>query len=77
MLPLSFLVEVLVIIPLPMSFHATVETCSLVITVLVEVAFTCFFPLPLFEAKATFLFLLVPPTRRGLGAFPSEGSPRQ
>ena len=27
---------------------------------LVRVALTCFFPLPLLEAKATFLFLLVP-----------------
>ena len=51
MLPPSFLVEVLLTVALPMSFHTTVETCSVVITVLVKVAFTCFFPLPLFGGK--------------------------
>ena len=34
MLLLSFLVEVLFTVPLPMSFHATVETCSLGITII-------------------------------------------
>ena len=71
MLPLSFLVEVLLTIPLLLSPHVIMQTRSLV-----EVNFICFFPLPLLEAKATFPFFLVSPVKRIWG-FPFEGSPQQ
>ena len=71
MLPLSFLVEVLLTIPLLVFPHVIMQTRSLV-----EVTFTCFFPLPFLEAEATFPFLLVLPVKRIWG-FPFEGSPQQ
>ena len=70
MLPLSFLVEVLFTVPLPMSFHATVETRSLVIAVLLcQSCFHLLLPFAPLGGKS-YLPLLVGPTNKDdLGFF--------
>ena len=64
MLLLSFLVEVLFTSPLPMSFHNTLETCSLVIAVFpCQSCFHLLLPFASLGGKG-YLPLLVGPTNK-------------
>ena len=70
MLPLSFLVEVLFTIPLLMSFHATVETHSLVIAVfLCQSCFHLLLPFAPFGGKSYLPLLVGPTNKKDLGLF--------
>ena len=70
MLPLSFLVEVHFTVPLPMSFHATVKTRSLVIAVLLcQICFHLLFPFAPFGGKSYLPLLVGPTNKEDLGLF--------
>ena len=70
MLPLSFLVEVLLIVPLPMSFHATIETRSLVIAVLpCQSCFHFLLPFAPLRGKGYLPLLVGPTNKEDLGLF--------
>ena len=70
MLPLRFLVEVLFIHPLSMSFHATVETCSLVIIVIpCQSCFHLLLPFAPFGGKSYLPLLVSPTNKEDLGLF--------
>ena len=69
MLPLSFLVEVLFTAPLPMTFHAKMETCFLVIVILHCQSCVHLFPLPQMEAKAILPLLVGPTNKEDIGLF--------
>ena len=70
MLALSFLVEVLFTVPLPMSFHATVETHSLVITILpCQSCFHLLLPFAPFGGKGYLPLLVGPSNKEDLGLF--------
>ena len=70
MLPLSFLVEVLFTVPLAMSFHATMETCSLVIAVLCcQSFFHLILPFAPFGDKGYLPVLVGPTSKEDLGLF--------
>ena len=70
MLPLSFLVELLFTVPLLMSFHATVETRSLVIAVLrCQSCFHLLLPFSPLGVKGYLPLLVGPTNKEELGHF--------
>ena len=70
MLPLSFLVEVLFIVPLLMSFHAILETRSLVIVILpCQSCFHLLLPFAPFGSKGYLPLLVGPTNKEDLGLF--------
>ena len=70
MLPLSFLVEVLFILPLLISFHATVETRSLVIGILFcQSFFHLLLPFAPVGGKGYLPLLVGPTNKKDLGLF--------
>ena len=70
MLPLSFLFEVLSTVPLPISFHATVETRSLVIAVLpCQSCFYLLLPFAPLGGKGYLPLLLSPTNKKDLALF--------
>ena len=78
MFPLSFLVEVIFTVPLPMYFHATVETRSLVIAVLpCRSCFHMLLPFAPLGGKSYLPLFVGTTNQEDMRFFPSEGSPGQ
>ena len=70
MLSLSFLIEVLLTVSLPMSFYVTVETRSLIIPVLpCQSCFHLLLPFAPFGGKSYLPLLVGPTNKEDLGLF--------
>ena len=70
MLPLRLLIEVLFIVHLPMSFHVTVKTCSLVVTVLpCQSCFHLLLPFAPLRGRGYLPLLFGPTNKEDMGLF--------